>query len=127
MNPTTEVFLEEGASMEMEATQISGIDDTIRKTTAALAENSSLVIHEKVMTTGDQSAVSEFYADLNGEGCSCNIVSRTVAKDHSRQKFVSVLNGNTACAGHSECDSIIMDEATVLASRSCPQPARRRA
>ncbi len=116
MNPTTEVFLEEGASMEMEATQISGIDDTIRKTTAALAENSSLVIHEKVMTTGDQSAVSEFYADLNGEGCSCNIVSRTVAKDHSRQKFVSVLNGNTACAGHSECDSIIMDEATVLAS-----------
>lgn len=116
MNPTTEVFLEEGASLEMEATQISGIDDTIRKTTAVLAAHSSLVIHEKVMTTGTQSAVSDFTADLNGEGCSCNIISRTVAKDQSRQEFISVLNGNAACAGHSECDSIIMDDAKVLAS-----------
>ncbi len=116
MNPTTEVFLDEGASMEMEATQISGIDDTVRKTTAVLAAGSSLVIHEKVMTTGTQSAVSDFTADLNGEGCSCNIISRTVAKDKSKQEFISVLNGNAACAGHSECDSIIMDDANVLAS-----------
>lgn len=116
MNPTTEIFLEEGASMEMEATQISGIDDTVRKTTATLAAGASLVIHEKVMTTGTQSAVSDFTADLNGEGCSCNLISRTVAKDKSRQEFISVLNGNAACAGHSECDSIIMDDAKVLAS-----------
>ena len=102
--------------MEMEATQISGIDDTVRKTTAVLAAGSSLVIHEKVMTTGTQSAVSDFTADLNGEGCSCNIISRTVAKDKSKQEFISVLNGNAACAGHSECDSIIMDDANVLAS-----------
>lgn len=116
MNPTTQVYLEEGASMEMEATQISGIDDTLRKTTAVLEANSSLVIHEKVMTTGTQNAVSDFTADLNGEGCSCNLISRTVAKDQSKQHFISVLNGNTACAGHSECDSIIMDQAKVLAS-----------
>ncbi len=116
MNPTTVVYLEEGAHMEMEATQISGIDDTLRKTTATLEAGASLVVHEKVMTTGDQNAVSDFAADLNGEGSSCNIVSRTVAKDQSTQHFISVLNGNAACAGHTECDSIIMDNARVLAS-----------
>lgn len=116
MNPTTEVFLEEGAHMEMETTQISGIDDTLRKTTAKLAKNASLIIHEKVMTTGTQNAVSDFTADLDGEGSSCNLISRTVAKDQSTQHFISVLNGNAVCAGHSECDSIIMDSAKVLAS-----------
>lgn len=116
MNPTTEVHLGEGASMEMEMTQISGIDDTLRKTTATLLEDSSLVIREKVMTTGKQNAVSDFTADLNGDNCSCNLISRTVAKDESKQHFISVLNGNAKCAGHSECDSIIMDNAKVLAS-----------
>lgn len=116
MNPETIVFLEEGASMEMEMTQISGIDDTLRKTTATLSEDSSLVIKEKVMTTGSQNAVSDFTADLNGDNCSCNLISRTVAKDESTQHFKSVLNGNAKCAGHSECDSIIMDNAKVLAS-----------
>lgn len=116
MNPTTVVHLEEGAHMDMEMTQISGIDDTLRKTTATLDAGSSLVVHEKVMTTGEQNATSDFTADLNGEGCSCNIVSRTVAKDKSTQHFISVLNGNAACAGHTECDSIIMDNARVLAS-----------
>ena len=116
MNPTTEVYLEEGADVEMEMTQISGIDDTLRKTVAKLKENSSLVIKEKVMTTGNQNAVSDFTADLDGDGASCNLISRTVAKDESRQHFISVLNGNAKCAGHSECDSIIMDQAKVLAS-----------
>ena len=116
MNPETIVYLEKGASMEMEMTQISGIDDTLRKTTATLSEESSLVIKEKVMTTGKQNAVSDFTADLNGDNCSCNLISRTVAKDESTQHFKSVLNGNSKCAGHSECDSIIMDNAKVLAS-----------
>ena len=116
MNPTTEVHLEEGAYMEMEMTQIAGIDDTLRKTTAKIAENASLIIKEKVMTTGQQNAVSDFTADLDGENSSCNLISRTVAKDESRQHFISVLNGNAKCAGHSECDSIIMDNAKVLAS-----------
>ena len=116
MNPTTEVYMEEGSSMEMEMTQISGIDDTYRKTTAKLAESASLVIKEKVMTTGDQNSVSDFTADLDGDGANCNLISRTVAKDNSKQHFVSVLNGNAVCAGHSECDSIIMDNAKVSAA-----------
>lgn len=116
MNPTTEVHLEEGASMVLEATQISGIDDTLRKTIATLAENATLEVQEKVLTTGEQNAVSEFVADLNGAGSSCNIVSRTVARDKSTQHFSSTLNGNAACSGHTECDSIIMDSAKVSAS-----------
>lgn len=116
MNPTTEVHLEEGASMILEATQISGIDDTLRKTIATLAKNATLEVQEKVLTTGEQNAVSEFVADLNGAGSSCNIVSRTVARDKSTQHFSSTLNGNAACSGHTECDSIIMDSAKVSAS-----------
>lgn len=116
MNPTTEVHLEEGASMVLEATQISGIDDTLRRTIATLAENATLEVQEKVLTTGEQNAVSEFVADLNGAGSSCNIVSRTVARDKSTQHFSSTLNGNAACSGHTECDSIIMDSAKVSAS-----------
>ena len=116
MNPTTIVHLAEGAEMEMETTQIAGVDDTIRKTGGDLAAGASLVVKEKIMTTGDQRAVTDFNVDLNGEGCSANIVSRSVAKDVSKQEFISHINGNCACAGHSECDAIIMDHASVIAS-----------
>ena len=116
MNPTTILHLDEGASMEMENTQISGVDDTVRKTTATLDANATLIVHEKVMTTGTQQAVSDFVADLNGENCHCDIVSRTVARDQSHQRFVSILNGNAPCVGHTECDSILMDSASVIAS-----------
>lgn len=116
MNPTTEVHIEDGGSMEMETTQIAGIDDTYRKTSATLAEKANLVVKEKIMTTGVQTADTDFVVDLNGEGCSTNVISRSVAKDESRQNFVSRLNGNCACAGHTECDAIIMDKAVVTAS-----------
>ena len=116
MNPTTIVHLEEGAVMEMETPQIAGIDDTIRKTSGDLAEGARRTVREKIMTTGDQHAVTDFVVDLNGEGCSANVVSRSVAKDTSKQEFTSRINGNCACAGHTECDAIIMDNACVLAS-----------
>ena len=118
MNPTTVVHLAEGASVDMENTQISGVDDTVRKTTATLETGATLIVHEKVMTTGTQQAISDFVADMNGEGSHCDIVSRTVARDQSHQKFVSTINGNAPCTGHTECDSILMDSATVIA---CPQ------
>lgn len=116
MNPTTIVHLDEGAHMEMETTQIGGIDDTVRTTTGNLKAGASLVVREKIMTTGDQQAVTDFELDMDGEGCSADVVSRSVARDESYQEFVSRLNGNCACAGHSECDAIIMDNAHVLAS-----------
>ena len=116
MNPTTVVHIAEGGFMEMETTQISGIDDTLRRTTADLAADAKLVIREKIMTTGVQNTKTDFSVDMNGAGCSADVVSRSVAKDESRQEFVSLINGNAACTGHTECDAIIMDNGRVLAS-----------
>ena len=116
MNPTTVVHIAEGGFMEMETTQISGIDDTLRRTPADLAADAKLVIREKIMTTGVQNAKTDFSVDMNGAGCSADVVSRSVAKDESRQEFVSLINGNAACTGHTECDAIIMDNGRVLAS-----------
>ncbi len=115
MNPTTVIELDEGASMEMETVQIKGIDSTLRTTRAKLQANANLVIKEKIMTHGHQSATTDFTVDMDGEGSSANVVSRSVAKEESRQKFVSVINGNNRCAGHTECDAIIMDQASVTA------------
>ena len=116
MNPQTIVHLKEGAHMEMETTQIKGIDSTVRVTKGDLAENASLEIHEKIMTHGKQYAKTDFHVDINGDNSSVNLVSRSVAKGESKQEFFSVMNGNAACAGHSECDAIIMDNACVTAS-----------
>ena len=116
MNPTTVVHLEENAYMEMETAQIAGIDDTIRDTSGDLAAGATLIVNEKILTTGEQVAKTNFSVDLNGKGCSTNVVSRSVAKEKSFQEFVSRINGNAECYGHTECDAIIMDDARVIAS-----------
>ncbi len=115
MNPTTVVELEDGAYMEMETTQIKGIDSTKRVTKGSLGAGATLIVKEKIMTHGSQYAETDFTVDMNGEGCSANVVSRSVAKDRSRQLFRSRINGNCACSGHTECDAIIMDDACVSA------------
>ncbi len=115
MNPTTCVVLEEGAYMEMETTQIKGVDSTRRKTEAVLKDKSTLIVHEKIMTHGEQFAETEFKVDLQGEDCGTHVVSRSVAKDNSRQLFISDVIGNNRCSGHTECDAIIMDNASVVA------------
>ncbi len=115
MNPTTVINIADGGYMEMETTQIKGIDSTNRITNAVLGEEAKLVIHEKLMTHGTQFAGTDFTVDLNGENSSANVVSRSVAKDKSHQKFLSKINGNNKCSGHTECDAIIMDDATVTA------------
>ena len=115
MNPTTVVELDEGGYMEMETTQIKGVDSTVRTTTAKLGPNATLIIKEKVMTHGKQLAKSDFTVDLDGEGCHTNVISRSVARDQSKQIFLARINGNAACYGHSECDAIIMDEGVVSA------------
>ena len=113
MNPTTIVELGEGSYMEMETTQIKGIDSTIRNTTATLSDGATLVIKEKIMTHGTQYAETNFTVDLNGVDSSTNVISRSVAKEESKQMFNSNIRGNNKCAGHSECDAIIMDNASV--------------
>ena len=115
MNPTTIVALQEGSYLEMETVQIKGIDSTKRVTKATLGNESSLVIREKIMTHGNQTAETDFEVNLDGEDSSANVISRSVAKDNSRQVFLSKINGNNKCAGHTECDAIIMDNASVSA------------
>lgn len=115
MNPTTEIHLAEGASLEMETVQIKGIDSTVRTTTAEVAEGASLIIKEKIMTHGKQYAETDFTVDMKGDDSNVNLISRSVAKEHSRQIFRSRIVGNASCRGHSECDAIIMDHASVSA------------
>ena len=115
MNPTTIVNIEDGGYMEMETAQIMGIDSTKRVTRATLSSNATLVIHEKIMTHGSQTAETDFSVDLNGEDSGANVISRSVAKGNSRQKFVSMINGNNRCSGHTECDAIIMENGKVSA------------
>lgn len=115
MNPTTVINIAEGGYMEMETTQIKGIDSTNRITTANLDSDATLVIKEKLMTHGVQRADTDFTVNLNGEGSGANVISRSVAKDKSFQMFKSNINGNALCSGHTECDAIIMDEAKVCA------------
>ena len=115
MNPTTEIHLAEGASLEMETVQIKGIDSTRRVTKAEVAEGASLVINEKIMTHGQQYAETDFTVNMMGDDSSVNLVSRSVAQENSRQLFKSRIIGNSRCQGHSECDAIIMDQASVSA------------
>ena len=115
LNPVTEVTMEANSSMEMEMVQIKGVDNTDRVTRADLAEGASLVVRERLMTHGDQVAISSYFVNLNGEGASTDVVSRSVARDTSYQKFDSKITGNANCSGHTECDAIIMDQAKILA------------
>ena len=115
LNPVTEATLEEGASMEMEMVQIKGVDDTDRKTVAKLAAGAKLLVRERLMTHGEQRAVSTYEVELNGKGATADVVSRSVAKDDSFQRFDAKITGNAECRGHTECDSIIMDNGRILA------------
>ncbi len=115
LNPGTEVYMEEDSSMEMEMVQIKGVDDTERRTLAELAKGASLVVRERLMTHGSQKAISIYEVNLNGEGANADVVSRSVARDDSYQKFDAKIVGNAACSGHTECDAIIMDHGKILA------------
>ena len=115
LNPVTEVTMEAGSSMEMEMVQIKGVDSTSRTTKANLKADASLIVRERLMTHGTQYAYSEYEVSLDGENSSADVVSRGVAKDKSYQKLDLRIVGNAACHGHTECDSIIMDEGRILA------------
>lgn len=115
LNPVTEVYMDEGSTCEMEMVQIKGVDDTVRTTKAELKAGAKLLVGERLMTHGDQRALSNYNVDINGEGGIADVVSRAVARDRSYQEFNAVIAGNAPCRGHSECDSIIMDEGIILA------------
>jgi len=109
LNPTTKVFLEEGASAEMELAQIGGVDDTKRVNEAELSTGSLLLITEHVLTETEQKAVSTNTIIMSGSGSRANMVSRSVIKGNSRQIFNALMEARAKCFGHIECDAIIMD------------------
>ncbi len=115
LNPVTEVYMEDGSYCEMEMVQIKGVDDTVRTTVAELKDGAKLVVRERLMTHGDQRAESVYTVSLNGKGSSADIVSRGVARDDSFQRLDLKIAGNAECKGHTECDSIIMDNGKILA------------
>ncbi len=115
INPETYIEMEADSYMEMDTSQIKGVDSTKRISKAKLADRAKLVIKEKLMTHGKQYAETAFEVDMDGEDCSCTLSSRSVARDTSKQLFLSKINGNNRCAGHSECDAIIMDQGVVSA------------
>ncbi len=115
LNPGTEVYMEENSAMEMEMVQIRGVDSTVRLTTAELAAGAKLTVKERLMTHGSQTADSIYKINLNGPNANADVVSRSVARDDSRQKFDACITANAPCRGHTECDSIIMDRGRILA------------
>ncbi len=115
LNPVTEVYMEENSTCEMEMVQIKGVDDTTRTTIAELKEGANLVVRERLMTHEEQQAFSVYTVSLNGKGSKADIVSRGVARDNSYQKLELKIVGNAECKGHTECDSIIMDNGRILA------------
>ena len=113
MNPQTIVYLEEGASIQMDTVQIRGVDSTKRDTRIVVGKNAEAIITEKLLTHGEQTAGSDMEIILDGEGANGRVVSRSVAQDQSQQVFYPKVTGNARCFGHVQCDSIIMGDARI--------------
>lgn len=124
IDPVTEAFLEKNAVLEMDTTQIGGVDKTLRQTEATAAEGAKLIIRERILTEKEQVAQTKFKVELNGDGSAADIISRSVARENSHQDYSSIIVGNAKCSGHSECDAIIdgsayVDAAPQLCAHNC--------
>ena len=114
LNPETLVYLEEGASITLDMVQIRGVDSTKRYTKViAQGDGSECIVTERLLTDGKQFAESRMDVLLNGKDAKTQVISRSVAQDESVQVFYPQVEGNAACFGHVQCDSIIMDKAKV--------------
>lgn len=118
LNPVTVIDVEEGGTVELELVQIRGVDSTTRETRISLSSAARLIVTERLLTGGEQEAMSRISVDLVGDESTARVVSRSVARGRSTQVFYFDLRGRSRCRGHVQCDSIIMDEAQV---RSIPE------
>ena len=115
LNPTTNVYMDEDSFCEMEMTQLKGVSSTERETNCELAAGAKLILTEKLLTHGKQTAISNMDIRLKGEGSNVQVISRSVAQDDSDQVFNPLVVGEAACHGHVQCDAIIMGNAKVKA------------
>lgn len=116
IDPVTNITMDENSYMEMDTMQIGGVTNTNRTTTAALAKGAKLIIRERLLTDGNETAKSDFSVSLDGEGSGVDLVSRSVARGNSYQDYHSVIKGNCPCSGHSECDAILVGKGIVNAA-----------
>lgn len=116
INPVTDIVMDENSYMEMDTMQISGVTDTDRSTTAVLKAGAKLIIRERLLTDGTETAKSEFSVTLDGDDSGVDLISRSVAKGNSHQEYHSVIQGNCRCTGHSECDAILVGNGVVNAA-----------
>ena len=116
IDPVTEITMEQGAYMEMDTSQIGGVTSSDRRTTAHLAAEAKLIIRERLLTDGTQTAKSDFVVTLDGDDSGVDLISRSVAKGNSVQEYRSVIEGNCRCTGHSECDAILAGNGIVNAA-----------
>lgn len=115
LNPTTNIYMDEGSRCDMETTQLKGVSSTVRDTNAEVAAGAKLVLTEKLLTHGSQTATSNMTVRLLGDDSSVQVISRSVAQDESVQIFNPLVIGEAACRGHVQCDAIIMGSAKVKA------------
>ena len=118
LNPETIIYLEEGASMTLDLSQIGGVDDTKRYSKCEVGKDAELIIQERLLTDGEQNAGTEMDVFLKGDNARTRVISRSVARGHSTQVFYPRVQGDCACFGHVSCDAIIMDSSKV---RSIPE------
>lgn len=113
MNPQTVVYLEKNASIQLDTTQLRGVDSTKRYTKVVVKEGAEAIVNEKLLTHGRQKAESEMDIILAGPEASSRVISRSVAQDQSEQVFYPRMIGDSAGFGHVQCDSILMDDAKI--------------
>ncbi|MDO5725239.1 MAG: SufD family Fe-S cluster assembly protein [Tissierellia bacterium] len=116
IDPKTYCEIEKNGYLEMITSQIGGVDHSVRDTDGKLYEGATLIIKENLMTEGDQYTETNFNMDVEGKDAGITLISRSVAKDNSYQKYKSTINGNNKCTGHSACDAIIVGNAKVDAT-----------
>lgn len=116
IDPVTEAYLEEDAVLEMDTVQLRGVDHSRRKTKAELEARAKIMIRERIMTDGEETAETDFSVILRGEDSGADLISRSVARGNSRQHFISQIHGTTRCTGHSECDAILAENGSVTAA-----------
>lgn len=116
IDPVTEIIMDENSVMEMETSQIGGVDDSNRLTSAVLQKGARLFVRERLLTENNQKAKTDFKIEMNGEGSGADVISRSVARGNSYQSYHSVIIGNAPCTGHTECDAIISENGIVDAA-----------
>ena len=116
IDPQTEVYLGPDSYLEMDTVQLGGVSSSVRKTGGTVGDRATLIIKERLLTDGDETAATDFEVEMNGEDSGVNLISRSVARGGSYQAYRSNIIGNTRCTGHSECDAILSENGRVDAS-----------